>query len=135
MSVKDKALAVSGNLLLICSFLMSVCFAQDRVLTASWYSIESLKREGTYKLTKGVMANGKVFNENDFTCATRLWHLGTVLTVTNMTNGRTVIVKVTDRIGKRFAKTRIDLSKSAFEKIANRNDGIVRVIAKEMSNE
>jgi rare lipoprotein A (peptidoglycan hydrolase) len=38
-----------------------------------------------------------------------------------------VDVKVTDRIGKRFGKTRIDLSISAFRAIANLNIGLINV--------
>ena len=96
-------------------------------LKASWYSIESLKKEGTYKYSKGVMANGKPFNDLLFTCATRLFPLGVQLKVTNTQNQKSVVVVVTDRIGKKFAKTRIDLSKRAFAQIANLQQGIIPV--------
>ena len=96
-------------------------------LIASWYSIESLKTEGTYKYSKGVMANGEIFKDEESTCATRLFPLGQYIKVTNLNNGKSVIVKVTDRVGKRFAKTRVDLSKSAFSKIATLKEGIVKV--------
>jgi len=98
-----------------------------RPIIASWYSIESLKEEGTWELTKGVMANGEKFNENNFTCGTRLFPLGTVLLVTNNQTLKQVQVIVTDRIGKRFATTRIDLSKRAFSEIADLEQGIVPV--------
>ena len=94
---------------------------------ASWYSIASLKKEGTYKYSKGVMANGKIFSDNGYTCATRLYPLGTYLYVTNIKSNKTVKVKVTDRIGKRFAKTRIDLSKLAFSKLDKLEKGIIQV--------
>jgi rare lipoprotein A len=93
-------------------------------LMASWYSEQALKDEGTWKLTKGVMANGKKFDEEAFTCATRLFPLGTTLKITDTTTGRKVIVKVTDRIGKRFAKTRIDLSKRAFITLVGSEQGL-----------
>ena len=101
--------------------------SEPLILTASWYSVDSLKREGTYKYSKGVMANGEIFNDNDSTCATRLYPLGIYLCITNLQNNKMVIVKVTDRIGKRFAKTRIDLSKGAFSKIADLKQGIIQV--------
>jgi len=101
--------------------------SQPIYLTASWYSMESLKREGTYKLTKGVMANGQLFRNEGFTCATRLFPLGARLRIIHVKSGRYVFVKVTDRIGKRFANKRIDLSKAAFSKIADLNDGLCRV--------
>jgi rare lipoprotein A len=96
-------------------------------LDASWYSTESLKREGTYKQSKGIMANGKVFKDNALTCACRLYPLKTKLRITNIDNGKSVVVVVADRIGKRFAKTRIDLSKGAFEQIAELKQGLVKI--------
>ena len=98
-----------------------------RLLMASWYSIESLKKEGTYKYSKGVMANGKNFDENNLTCATRLFPLGSSLFITNLENGKKVVVLVTDRIGKRFTTKRIDLSKLAFSRIAELKRGVVAV--------
>lgn len=104
--------------------------SQGRILTASWYSVESLKKEGTWKHSKGVMANGTYFNEDNFTCATRIFPLGTMLKIINPAKRgghNSVIVKVTDRIGKRFAKTRIDLSKRAFSQIADLKQGLIQV--------
>jgi len=91
----------------------------------AWYSIESLKTEGTWKTSKGVMANGEKFLDDNFTAASNIHALGTWLLVTNTQNGKTVLVKVTDRISKRFTNKRIDLSKKAFSKIANLEQGIV----------
>jgi rare lipoprotein A len=99
----------------------------DEGLKASWYSVQSLKTEGTWKYSKGVMANGEKFKDEALTCATRLFKLGDCIRITNNANGKTVDVMVTDRIGKRFAKTRIDLSKSAFEKIADLKEGLVPI--------
>jgi rare lipoprotein A (peptidoglycan hydrolase) len=101
--------------------------AETVSLKASWYSDASLKQEGTWKTSKGIMANGKQFDETKLTCATRLYPLGARLRVLNVRNGKTVIVTCTDRIGKRFAKTRIDLSKAAFEKIAMLKEGLISV--------
>jgi rare lipoprotein A (peptidoglycan hydrolase) len=115
-------------------------------LTASWYSVASLKKEGTWKKCEKRMANGKRFNENALTCATRLYPLGTLLRVTRIIKGETeedditkvVIVKVTDRIGKRFAKTRIDLTKIAFEYLLTENEttdiGLLKVKVEKVNN-
>lgn len=89
-------------------------------LKASWYSIQSLKDEGTFKYSKGVMANGKLFNENALTCACRMYNLGDLLVITNLQNNKSVTVRVTDRIGKRFAQTRIDLTPVAFKTISGK---------------
>jgi rare lipoprotein A len=97
------------------------------LLIASWYSIASLISEGTYKHSKGVMANGHRFRDDHYTCATRLYPLGSYLRVTNLQNNKVVVVKVTDRIGKRFATKRIDLSKAAFYSIASLGKGLISV--------
>lgn len=104
-------------------------------LKASWYSEASLKKEGTWKTSKGVMANGKRFDETKNTCATRLYPLGRTVYVRNKKTGGTVACIVTDRIGRRFAKTRIDLSKAAFKKIASLKEGLVDVEVSEVRHE
>ena len=112
-------------IILIVGAWISLAHAETIPLKASWYSVESLKKEGTWKYSKGVMANGHQFSDAEFTCATRLFPMGTILKVYRTTTGKFVLVKVTDRIGKRFAKTRIDLSKGAFSKIADLKQGVV----------
>jgi len=99
----------------------------EETIKASWYSVESLKKEGSWAIWKGVMSNGEQFNDDAYTCASRMHNLGTMLMVTNLNNGARVQVKVTDKIGKRFAKTRIDLSKKAFSQIANLKWGVVPI--------
>jgi rare lipoprotein A (peptidoglycan hydrolase) len=96
-------------------------------LTASWYSVESLKKEGTWAYSHGRMANGHIFNDNNYTCATALFPIGTTLRIDNSVSKSFVYVKVTDRIGKRFAKTRIDLSRAAFQKLAHLKEGLIKV--------
>jgi hypothetical protein len=113
-------------------FAVIACQAQEvpvpaRVLTASFYSVQSLKQEGTWKTSKGVMANGQKFDEDALTCATRLYPLGSVLMVSTLDRRNSISVKVTDRIGKRFATKRIDLSKAAFARLAPLSKGLVQV--------
>lgn len=134
---ESKTHLFSGSMLGLCmivalivillGMLQGCACAKEIHLKASWYSTASLKKEGTYKHSKGVMANGHIFNDKLNTCATRLFPLGVVLWVSNMQSGEYVMVKVTDRIGKRFGKTRIDLSKAAFMQIADLNQGLINV--------
>lgn len=106
--------------------LTTPAFAQD--LKASWYSEASLIKEGTRKVgERQVMANGQIFNDNLLVCATRLYPLGSLLRITNIENGKSVDVRVGDRIGKRFAETRIDLSKLAFSRISKLEKGIIPI--------
>ena len=120
------AVCLLGALVLMVVF-CRVSHAQEIPLQASWYSIDSLKREGTYKHSHGRMANGHIFSDNGFTCATRLFPLGSTLRVNMGLSKDYVIVKVTDRIGKRFGITRIDLSKIAFKEIADLKTGIINI--------
>lgn len=113
--------------LIICIFLFSCSLAHAQELTASWYSVASLKKEGTWKTSKGVMANGKNFKDDNFTCACRLYPLGSLLRITTPRGGKSITVRNTDRIGRRFAYTRIDLSKSAFLMLAPLEKGIIKV--------
>lgn len=131
----EKILVWIG-MILLCLFFWVAMFkgcvnaGQDKELTASWYSIESLKQEGTYKHSKGVMANGQLFSDYGFTCANNLYPLGAILRVTAIDSGKSVIVKTTDRIGKRFGKTRVDLSITAMEALAGEQgllQGLIKV--------
>jgi rare lipoprotein A len=90
------------------------------ILIASWYSIASVG-------SQGIMANGKKLSDSAFTCATNLYPLGSKLLVTNIKTGKNVVVRVTDRINKRFTYKRIDLTKAAFKRIANLREGLVKV--------
>ena len=104
---------------------------EEIYLTASWYSVESLHKDGQWKITKGVMANGNRFSDINYTCATWLYPLGTILRVDNRSNGKSILVVVTDRINRRFAKTRIDLSPIAFKTLAGRKGlakGLIKVL-------
>jgi len=95
-------------------------------LTASWYSVESCKKEGS----SGIMANGKELKDEEKTCASWDYPFGTKISVTNLRTAETCIVEVTDRGPSRdlYRQGRIlDLSKSAFAEIAPLEQGIIPV--------
>ncbi len=90
---------------------------------ASWYAEFS---PGIRPTT----ANMEIFDHDQLTCA--IWDLpfNTVLLVTNKENGKTVEVRVNDRgPAKRLCKEGrvIDLTKGAFEKIADLKKGLIDV--------
>jgi len=96
-------------------------------LTASWYSVQSLKDEGTWKHSKGVMANGRQFSDDSMVAASWNWPLGTKVKVTRTDTKASVVVLVADRTARRFKDKRIDLSKKAFGLLADHKQGLVLV--------
>lgn len=125
----NKFIIVAVLIMFICLWLM-VEYACAEILTASWYSVQSLKDEGTFKYSKGVMANGKKFNDLAFTAASWDYPLGTTVKVTNIKTGASVQVMVTDRTARRFKGKRIDLTPIAFKAISGKwglEEGLVKV--------
>ena len=117
-----KAAKRAAAALVILFLTGSTAFAE----TASWYSVESCKREGT----SGICANGEVLDDEAYTCAVWDKKFGTKLKVTNLENGLSVIVVVKDRgPAKRLVRQGrvIDLSRGAFSKIADLKMGIIKV--------
>lgn len=71
-------------------------------------------------------ASGERFDQGKLTAAHRKLPFGTRVRVTHQKTGKTVVVRINDR--GPFAKGRIiDLSSSAFRRIAHPNDGVAPV--------
>ncbi len=90
---------------------------------ASWYSRTDA---GINRHT----ANNEIFDDHDLTCA--MWNVpfNQKLRVTNTENGKSIIVRVNDRgPHKRFVQKGrvIDLTKSAFRRIAGTQKGLIHV--------
>jgi rare lipoprotein A len=71
-------------------------------------------------------ASGEQFNPNELTAAHRTLPFGTRLRVTNVTNGRSVIVRVNDR-GPFIRGRAVDVSSSAAERLGMIDQGIAKV--------
>ena len=126
---KPKKKRISKVLAII--FLFLFITQNALAVTASWYDTKSCKREGT----SGIMANGKELNDNAYTCASWDYRFDTVLRVTNLSNGKRCLVRVTDRgpNKKLYLKGRkIDLSRAAFGRIANLEQGVIEVSIEEV---
>lgn len=94
---------------------------------ASWYSFESCRAEGT---SGYYTASGEPFVETMLTCALPNRDFGHFYKVTNLENGKSVIVRNNDFGPGKKPRSRgvvIDLSRGAFEKIADLKSGIARV--------
>ncbi|OHU90589.1 MULTISPECIES: septal ring lytic transglycosylase RlpA family protein [Pseudoalteromonas] len=121
MYVKLLALAASTTLLLGCSSIAmkskesSIGYTQRG--KASFYAMK-------YQFRK--TASGERFNQLAKTAAHRTLPFGSKVRVTNVSNGKSTIVKVNDR--GPFIKGRIiDLSRSAFSDIADTSVGVIEV--------
>ena len=93
------------------------CMAQKQHGKASYYS---------KKITGARTASGQKLHHDSLTCAHRFYPFGTKLKVTNLSNKKTVIVKVTDR--GPYGKGRIiDLSWGAAKAIGMLSQGVATV--------
>ena len=90
---------------------------------ASWYSSSD---RGVRRTT----ANMEIFNDKELTCAAWGLPFNSLLEVTNLDNGKSVIVRVNDRGPARRLVRRgrvIDLTKSAFSRISHHKKGLINV--------
>ncbi len=71
-------------------------------------------------------ANGEIFNANTLTAAHRSLPFGTLVRVTHLENGRSVIVRINDR-GPYYDRRVIDLSRRSAALLDMEEQGIARV--------
>lgn len=119
------------KLFLILMLLMSIntTFAQQK------QSSTNVKKVTYYhdKFHGRKTASGDVYNKNLLTCAsTTKYKLGTLLKITNLDNGKSVIVKVNDRGDFSKKGVYLDLSKEAFKQIGSLEQGVLKNIKVEV---
>lgn len=71
-------------------------------------------------------ASGERFDQNELTAAHRKLPLGTEVRVTNLENGRSIVVQINDR-GPYVEGRVIDLSKAAARRLGMVEDGVAKV--------
>ena len=93
--------------------------AKPKILygTASFYS-NSFNGKKT--------ANGEIYSHKKMTAACNVLPLGTWIRVTNLRNGKSVVVKTNDRLHARMKRV-VDLSREAAEKLGYVKSGLTRV--------
>ncbi|SRR5579875_2246617 len=96
----------------------STAHGSGHVTVASWYGPGFIGRR---------TASGQVYRPDDLTAASRSLPLGTRVQVTNLDNGKSVVVRVDDR-GPYVRGRGIDLSQRAAENIGLNHSGIARVV-------
>lgn len=95
--------------------LLNILHAQQKT-TASYYH-DRYRGKFTH--------SGEIYDDTKFTCASNRYKFGTLLQITNLSNMKSVVVKVNDtgELGDS-----IDLTKTAFKRIANLEDGRIKVL-------
>ncbi len=71
-------------------------------------------------------ANGEIFSQSKMTCACNVLPLGTWIKVTNLRNGRSIIVKTNDRLHPKMRRI-IDLTRAGAQKLGYVSSGLTRV--------
>lgn len=103
-------------ILFLCLIIQTICKGAEGI--ASFYGEDHRGRP---------TANRELFNPDNFTCASWHYRFNTRLLVTNMANGRSVVVRVNDRGPARRLHRAIDLSAAAFRQIADPDVGLIQV--------
>jgi peptidoglycan lytic transglycosylase len=93
--------------------------AKPKILygTASYYS-NSFNGKKT--------ANGEIYSHKKMTAACNVLPLGTWIRVTNLRNGKSVVVKTNDRLHAKMKRV-VDLSREAADKLDYVKSGLTRV--------
>ena len=115
------------TILFLSTFIFSPIRAGDSPTPARLYSIGIASFYGNGEKLNKFTSNGEVFNPNDLTCASWDYPFNTMLKVTNLANNKFVYVRVNDRGANKRLYRLIDLSKKAFSKIANLEQGLITV--------
>ena len=71
-------------------------------------------------------ANGEIFYHNKMTAACNILPLGTWIKITNLKNGKSIVVKTNDRLHKKTRRL-VDLTKTAAHKLGFVKAGLTRV--------
>ncbi len=71
-------------------------------------------------------ANGEIFSQDKLTCAHNTYPFGSKVRVTNLKNGKSVVLRVNDRLHHRNPRL-VDLSKAGAAKLGFKKAGIIKV--------
>ncbi len=122
---------VQKGLLASLCLLLAACSSQPDVSggsDGSWrgYTQTGLASYYADRYHNKKTASGERYNNSASTAAHMTLPFGTMVRVTNLANGKSVVVRVNDR--GNFARGRIiDLSRAAFSRIGNTRSGLIKV--------
>lgn len=120
--------ACKGGLLFVCLLLAACSSRYDESHGGSWRGYSETGYASYYadRYHGKKTASGELYRNNLNSAAHMELPFGSMVRVTNLANGKSVVVKVNDRGAFKSGRI-IDLSKSAFSSIANIRDGIIKV--------
>jgi len=118
--VKDSPYVVRGKRYVPMSMAQAQTYREKG--TASWYGLETYRQKGGH-----MTANGEAFNPDGLSAAHKHLPLPIFVRVTNLSNRRSIIVRVNDR-GPFIEGRIIDLSAGAAKKLGFYNRGTARVL-------
>ncbi|MCR3957448.1 septal ring lytic transglycosylase RlpA family protein [Aeromonas veronii] len=120
--------ACKGGLLFVCLLLAACSSRYDESHGGSWRGYSETGYASYYadRYHGKKTASGELYRNNLNSAAHMELPFGSMVRVTNLANGKSVVVKVNDRGAFKSGRI-IDLSKSAFGSIANIRDGLIKV--------
>ncbi|MFQ1934671.1 septal ring lytic transglycosylase RlpA family protein [Aeromonas veronii] len=120
--------ACKGGLLLVCLLLAACSSRYDESHGGSWRGYSETGYASYYadRYHGKQTASGELYRNNLNSAAHMELPFGSMVRVTNLANGKSVVVKVNDRGAFKSGRI-IDLSKSAFSSIANIREGVIKV--------
>ena len=118
--VKDSPYVVRGKRYVPMSMAQAQTYREKG--TASWYGLETYRQKGGH-----MTANGEAFNPDGLSAAHKHLPLPIFVRVTNLSNRRSIIVRVNDR-GPFIEGRIIDLSAGAAKKLGFYDRGTARVL-------
>jgi peptidoglycan lytic transglycosylase len=121
--------SIPYSLILVCiALVFSGCSGMTKRIDTTGSGYKETGKASFYamKFQSRKTASGEIFDQSASTAAHKKLPFGTKVKITNVRNGKSVIVRINDR--GPFVRGRIiDLSRSAFSKIGNTRAGVIDV--------
>lgn len=108
---------------------LSNAFAQQKINYRDVPVVDSAEGVASFYSDKFIgkpTANGEIFSQDKLTCAHNTLPFGTKVKVTNLKNGRSVIVRVNDRLHHRNPRL-VDLTTRAAKVLGFNRGGVIQV--------
>ncbi len=126
MNFIKKIITVSGLLLFIGSGVHAQDTPKAKPIKSNTRILYGMASYYSNKFNGRKTANGEIFSQSKYTCACNVLPLGTWIKVTNLRNGKSVIVKTNDRLHPKMKRI-VDLTRVAAQKIGYVSSGLTRV--------